>query len=497
MRYRAPGGGFTYWGRGEPDLALTAYALRFLSDASRVMEVDENVIKKTRAWLVARQRADGSWPAHHWQEDKEETRRTAITTAFIARVLAATRGLERPNANAQSQTARTQTQTNPNTSTPQSAAAQKQSGPTLTPLERALRYLAARASEIDEPYLIASYALASADAGDDEALALAVNKLAALTHAEGAGVYWALETDTPFYGWGLAGRVETTALALKALGVFCSKRSSECGGARQLIDRGLLFLLRNKDRYGVWYSTQATVNVHDALASLVNIGDGASGGAAEIFVNGRRAGALDLPPPTQVTGPLAFDLTPYVNAGDNRVEVRRAAGSALAQAQAVTTYYVPWAKALTNDVANAPGATAQGGQTSAKSGDASSLLLSVSYDRTSAEISQDVTCSVVARRVGHSGYGMMLAEVGLPPGAEVDRESLDRTVKESGWSINSYDILPDRVVLYLWPSGGGTKFGFKFRPRYGLDALTAPSTLYDYYNPEARTVVAPTRFVVR
>jgi hypothetical protein len=104
---------------------------------------------------------------------------------------------------------------------------------------------------------------------------------------------------------------------------------------------------------------------------------------------------------------------------------------------------------------------------------------------------------VQAERVGRSGYGMMLAEVGLPPGAEVDRESLERTVKETGWSINSYDILPDRVVLYLWPYGGGTKFSFKFRPRYGLDALTAPSTLYDYYNPEAHAAVAPTRFLVR
>jgi hypothetical protein len=132
-----------------------------------------------------------------------------------------------------------------------------------------------------------------------------------------------------------------------------------------------------------------------------------------------------------------------------------------------------------------------------KSSDASSLRLSVSYDRPSAAINQEVTCSVEAERVGHKGYGMMLAEVGLPPGADVDRESLERTMKESGWSINSYDILPDRLVLYLWPAGGGAKFSFKFRPRYGLDALTAPSTLYDYYNPEAHAVVPPTRFVVR
>jgi hypothetical protein len=539
LRYRAPGGGFTYWGRGEPDLALTAYALRFLSDASRVIEVDEDVIKETRAWLVGRQREDGSWPAIRWWDKQEDPRQTAINTAFIARVLAATRQLEKPTAPAaQSQTAQSQTQTQtqpqsspsqsqPRTSTTRAADAPKQSA-TTTPLERALRYLASRVSEIDEPYLIASYALASSDAGDDAAVALAAKRLVALAHEEGADTYWALETNTPFYGWGLAGRVETTALALKALNRYCGMRNADCELKKdessaavspsstnpksafripQLIERGLLFLLRSKDRYGVWYSTQATVNVHDALASLVTTsGGGATGGVAEIFVNGRRAGALDMPPATQLTGPILFDLSPFVSAGVNRVEVRRPSPAPLAQAQTVTTFYVPWTRqpTFTIDGTTSQGVeTAKNGETwknaqaSAKSGDASSLRLSVSYDRPSAAINQEVTCSVEAERVGHKGYGMMLAEVGLPPGADVDRESLDQTMKESGWSINSYDVLPDRLVLYLWPASGGARFQFKFRPRYGLDALTAPSTLYDYYNPEAHAVVPPTRFVVR
>jgi hypothetical protein len=62
--------------------------------------------------------------------------------------------------------------------------------------------------------------------------------------------------------------------------------------------------------------------------------------------------------------------------------------------------------------------------------------------------------------------------------------------------LSSYDVLPDRLVVYLWPHAGGTQFTFNFRPRYGLSAQTAPSLLYDYYNPEARTVLAPTKFNV-
>jgi hypothetical protein len=68
-------------------------------------------------------------------------------------------------------------------------------------------------------------------------------------------------------------------------------------------------------------------------------------------------------------------------------------------------------------------------------------------------------------------------------------------MKQGG--VSQYDVLPDRLIVYLWPQAGGTNFVFKFRPRFGLTAQSAPSLLYDYYNPEARVVIAPTKFVVR
>jgi hypothetical protein len=92
---------------------------------------------------------------------------------------------------------------------------------------------------------------------------------------------------------------------------------------------------------------------------------------------------------------------------------------------------------------------------------------------------------------------MMIAEIGLPPGADVDRRVLDEVVDSSGWTISRYDVLPDRLVLYLWPRAGGTTLTFAFRPRYGLKARTAPSILYDYYNPDAQVALAPTGFTVQ
>ena len=126
------------------------------------------------------------------------------------------------------------------------------------------------------------------------------------------------------------------------------------------------------------------------------------------------------------------------------------------------------------------------------------VSLSVKFDRTEAAINQEINCHVEAARIDSRGYGMLLGEIGLPPGAEVDRASLDAAIQKSGWQFSRYDLLPDRLVVYLWPNDGErVGFDFKFRPRFGLDARSAPSQLYDYYNPEARALLAPTKFVIR
>jgi hypothetical protein len=431
---------------------------------------------------------------YDYGNDKENVRRTAMLTSYIARVLAATRA--------------------PVDEKKVSVV------PSLTRpagLGRALDYLAPRVKEIDEPYLIASYALASLDAGEMTRAGEAIERLRVLAREDAGGSsYWALETNTPFYGWGLAGRIETTALAVQAL-----SRSSEAASTPQrestgtangtrtgvrpqkandslLVNRGLLFLLRRKDRYGVWHSTQATVNVLDAMIALLaraetrgTTAEGtrrtAENRQAEVIVNGQHAATLTLPVEDQLGNPVRLDVSGFLKAGRNLIELKREAGSsAQASVQVVSSYYVPWTANV-----NAQSAA------SAQHSGSDAVRLAVNFDKSEAQVGDEVTCRVVAERVGFRGYGMMLAEVGLPPGADVDRASLERAMKDSGWSIGQYDVLPDRLVVYLWPRAGGTRFEFKFRPRFAIAARTAPSLIYDYYNPEARMVVAPTDFVVR
>ncbi len=108
---------------------------------------------------------------------------------------------------------------------------------------------------------------------------------------------------------------------------------------------------------------------------------------------------------------------------------------------------------------------------------------------------QDINCAVEAERVGFKGYGMLLAEIGIPPGADVSRESLQAAM-DADSSLSRYDILPDRIIFYMWSKAGGTKFNFKFRPRYAINAQTPSSMIYDYYNEEAKATVAPLKFQI-
>ncbi len=442
LGYRSSDGGFSYWGRGEPDLALTAYAVRFLYDAQAFIPVAPEALSDAREFLVDSAGSDGRWVWRGWY-GRDTGHQHDVLTAYVARILAGTGPEEEDDGDAQAAVA------------------------------RALDYLAPKTREWEEPYLLASVALAAQRSGQKALAAEAVERLRGMARDERGGAYWVLETNTPFYGWGLAGRIETSALVIQALAA-----AGDDPGA-PLLSRGLLFLLRNKDRYGVWYSTQATVNVLDALLLLAREGAAVPAGTIQVLVNGRPASSIPLSAGDALGAPVFVDLSPFAAPGINRIEIRAVDARAMS-AQAVAAYYVPWEKAAVTPRA-----------------DADALRLAVTYDRLQAATGDSIHCRVKAERFGHRGYGMMVAEVGLPPGAEVDRASLDRAVQDSQWDVSHYDVLPDRVVLYLWPRAGGVQFSFAFRGRYAVRAKAAASILYDYYNPEATTTLAPPLFVVR
>jgi hypothetical protein len=307
-------------------------------------------------------------------------------------------------------------------------------------------------------------------------------ELASTAAHDREGAHWIPAGFSPFYGWGHAGELETTAVILSAL-----RQGSAAGTQSGLLNDALFFLMRNEDRYGIWYSGQATVRVLHALlpVAIDQMKASAQAQSFELTVNGAPlsdGNAEARRTDTRLTAaPRTVDLTAMLKPGVNTLVFSTTGDASLASAEATASFYAPW---------HGEAATSK-----TQTGSDAGLDFGYSCAADDAHVSKAMECSVQARRFGSQSYGMMLAEVGLPPGAEVDRSSLAHLLDEG--TISRYELQPDRIVFYLWsPQAAGSHFTFRFTPRYAIHAKAAPATLSDYYNPDLNVVLAPQVFSV-
>jgi hypothetical protein len=436
------GTGIRYWEMGAPDAAVTAYALGFLLEAGTVVQVDNSDLASLIVFLEKNQDKDGMWKPARLSYTNQEA---LLLTSSVARSLAAA----------------------------QKAGYQVKSGV----LGGAYHHMAKLADSLDEPYMLANFILAALDSGDEALLGDAVKRLAAMGREEQGGIYWDLQTNSPFYGWGTAGRYETTGLAVSALSAWHATHpeSKELDGP---IRGGLVFLMRGRDRAGSWHSTQSTLRAMRAFVDASQAqGIGGKDGTLMISAKGRLVKEIKMPDDPKATDPIIIDLSTFLSSSDNFITLKPSAGMQSPMFLLSTTYWLPWEQT--------------------KPRTSPELRLNVQFDRLEARVGELVRCSVKAERVGFRGYGMMLAEIGLPPGAEVDRASLDSVISNGALGANRYEVLPDRVVFYLWPTAGGSSFSFNLSARMPMKAKSDPSILYDYYNPEALSEISPFQWSIK
>ena len=338
-------------------------------------------------------------------------------------------------------------------------------------VDEELGKVAREASRLNDPYAVAQYALAAISAGKMDLARQAVANLQKSVKDEQGTAYWDLRANTPFHGWGRAGQIETTALVIAALAKW-GERNGDDSELSTLIERGVLFLFRNAGPDGAWPTTQATVKTLDALLSVWKGAERRTRTTMMLAVNKQARIPVILQATDEVQGPVTIDISRDVLAGAvNQVSVE--AGGVAMQVQTTALWYQPWNKPERAETL----------EFAAKCGPATLAIN---------ELSQ---CDVSIGRREFRGYGMLIADIGLPPGADVDRGSLTALV-EAG-TIDSYEIAPDHIVIYVWPQAAGAHFRFGFRPRFAMHAKAALSLLYDYYNPDEKVVLQPTEFQVK
>jgi hypothetical protein len=436
LSFEVKGGGFSWFGDAPANKILTAFGVMEFADMAKVHEVDPNVIARTQAWLVAQQKPDGSWDPDKAYLHQEAWGRiqgaSALPTAYIAWAL------------------------------------QESGYKNRDVLRRSVNWLRGKIKEAEDPYMLAimANALVVYDRNDDAAIECLNKLLSKKVVAKDGTVHFTSTLPTCTYSRGDAAGMETTALAGLAL-LRSGRNPNDTTGV-------INYLIKNKDPQGTWHSTQATILALKALTASLETKTSETEADVTVKLNGKEAGKFKI---TKKDNDVLREIAigPEGLAGENTVEiVFNGTGGMLYQVTG--RYFAPWGPALP-----------QGEQP---------MRITVTYDKNELAANDFVSCTVKVENLRGGTAKMVVADVGVPPGFEVDSSALAAAVEKK--VLQKFTVAGRQVVLYVedLPAGKPLTVTYKLRAKYPLKAKTPESVAYHYYNPEIRAKAAPVELTV-
>jgi len=450
-------GGFSLFGEAPADRMLTAYGLQEFADMSRVHNVDPDLVQRAAEWLLSQQDSDGSWEndrglVHENTWSSLGNDRLPVT-AYIVWSLA-------------------------DAGFAGDAATQK-----------GLEYVREFQGQAEDPYVVAmvANALVAADLKSEKheissTTAAVLDRLAAMAQREGESAFWQSSVATFMGGEGQTGSIETTAMA--ALALLRAESHPEVANA------ALVYLVRQKDSFGTWHSTQATVLTLKALLQSVRGSEEGTNATVTITLNGGQEKTLNITPEN-------FDVVQMVSFADvnigreNTVEIR-AEGKGSLMYQVTGSYYLPW-----DQLVKYPELVPQ----------SDAVRIDVAYDRAELAVNDSVTetVTVTLTEPGAKAEQAMI-DLGIPPGFSVQTEDLEALVAryqdtlpdDPSPKINRYELTGRQILLYVTNLSEGQPLAFSFRlqARFPLNVQSPASNAYDYYNPSVSGEIPPQRIVV-
>jgi hypothetical protein len=437
LTFERPGGGFDWWGHGEPLVWLSAYGLQEFNDMAKVYPVDRGVIDRTQQWLLKQQAADGTWSkigGTHGEAIERMGDPKLLLTSYVAWSLL-------------------------------------DSGLRLPQLEKAIAYIRDHVKDAgDNAYILAlaANALAAWDPKDDSTLGV-LRRLEKLRQEkpEWKACCFPAAGQSLSYARGDSVTVETTALTALAL--------IKSGQFANTANQALAYLVKVRDGGGTWGSTQATIL---ALKALVAGAEGArQQGKATVTI--RAPGQPDRK--AEITEENAdvlqvFDLSAETKVGANPVEIE-VAGETSLMYQVVGRYFEPYPEKPA--VAAKP-----------------VLAVDVEYDRTQLSTADILRAKATLRYHGDVPTYMVIVDLGIPPGFTVDPGIFAEMVGQK--RVQKFSVTARQVTLYLGDvkPGDVKTFEYELRPKYPIKAKTPATVAYEYYTPANRAAARPVELTV-
>ena len=446
-------GGVAYWSGGSGDVALSAYALDFLQRSSTHVSVYEEETARLVRWLVD--------PLE--QVERELNDDAATNTDAGGRLRLRLMRQRQRMLVAWSIARYLEASEDPAVSDDRRLRERLRESVRATLRETPLDADRAR------PYLAAVRGLTALALGDEDEARTAGELLAIWSERHGnvssaRQASWPLAGTTPFWGRDASGRVEATGLAVQLL--------ARLEGQAELARAGAAWLLENKLTDGAWSTTQATVQALRALVVTLrqearDFGSLGSEDVDQLEIQiGERLVTMPASTPAQ-GGPRRLVLDVSTRAGEAVELGLNSRAPVFVQVSAVT--WVPWSSVT--DV-----------------GQHERLDFDVDCGRGRVAVGETVSCRAEITRSGSGG--MLVAEIGIPPGVQVDRSQL-RAARGWAWQ---WSIDEARVLAYVYPDRGRATLEIGFRPLMPFDGKSTSHRLWDYYDPDAKVVLPPGEF---
>jgi uncharacterized protein YfaS (alpha-2-macroglobulin family) len=434
LSYEVTGGGFEWFGNAPANKILTAYGLMEFHDMSNVYEVDEGVIGRTTDWLLSKQEADGSWKPDAAYLHQESWGRIQKSEMLPTAYI---------------------------------TWALLEVGEKSDKVKKGIVYIKENLANVKDPYMLAlcANALAAWDK-NDEATRKVFDMLREKAIEDKGAVYWKSEIPTFTYSQGDGADLETTALVAYALVKY--------GRMSDLTNKALTYLVRSKEPNGTWGGTQATTMALRALLASLGGNTEDVNATVTVSVNGKQAETLRLTKDNADVMRLV-DLKEQTVEGKNTVTIELT-GKGSSLYEIVSKYYIPW----------------QQRPTPLKE----FLSINVDYDKTELSLNDLVTCKVEVKNNAPGTVHMVIVDLGIPPGFEVQSGDLAELV---GAKIQKFNLTGRQVIVYLdkVDSGKSLEFSYRLRAKFPLKAKTVQSKVYEYYNPEVEATAPPVEIVVK
>jgi uncharacterized protein YfaS (alpha-2-macroglobulin family) len=302
---------------------------------------------------------------------------------------------------------------------------------------------------------------------DSKTVADVLAALAKLAVVEDKGAYWKSQAQTFTSAQNGAADLETTALASYTL--------VKSGRYVDLTNKAITYLIRSKDSFGTWQTTQATVWALKTLLLALKQAAQEIDATVTVQINGKQAASFRI---TQADYDVVRQVDARQSIREGKNDVRIALdGKGSALYQIVAKYYIPW-----DQVKRPPQEL---------------LDITVNYDRTSLAMNDIITATVQVTNNDPRAANMIVVDLGLPPGFEVLGEDLQKLVSEK--TIQKSTIAARQIIVYLdkLAPHKPLTFSYRLRAKYPIKAATPASKVYRYYNPEISATAKPVAIEVR